>query len=330
MKIPAGINASFPPSREGPPPATVPVHTGGLYPRDYRQRLLDDDGPFSGVSEFDSTTVHYRGDSPIIGTAMHYHHAIRADIKDKMVLSDEARFYEEDPETHRFLGRVMHCLTPNQSRYELDLNRPPDTTLYTEPKLAWGQQVWGEPLNQFEREFSLEKWYEFHTMMDCAVEDAITHHGYAVVLDFHSYNHQRKGPTNWRTDDKPVINLGTRHLDLDDFGRKLKDDFCADIQQHTVLGEEAMIQENGVFYGGYLNRRLSHLFGKRAITLSVEYKKVYMDEASGVVDETILQDLVNQMDESIVAMAERLGVDTMAKQSVPVETPYTARPTQAS
>lgn len=324
MKVPDNIGAGFGPSRQGPPRAEVPVQTGGLYPRDYRRRLRSDPSPFTEVTEFDAATVTYDGPSPLIGTALHYHHAIRDDLRPKLGLDDARRYYEEDPETHRFLGSLLHTLTPNQSRYEFDLNRPPDTTVYNTPELAWGQEVWSTPLDQFEREFSLEKWYEFHTLMDCAVEDAIERFGYAVVFDFHSYNYQRKGPTDWRTDDKPVINLGTRHLALDDFGRGLVDGFFADLAQHTVLGEAAMVQENGVFYGGYLNRRLSHLFGPRVITLSVEYKKVYMDEQTGTVHRAILDDLVGQMDDTIRALAHRLDVPVAEDNRAPVPTPYTA------
>ncbi len=317
----AQIGAGFAPSRNAPPRSEVPVRTQGLYPRDFRRRLREGAKPFQEVSEFDSCTVTYAGPTPFIGTAVHYHHAIRQDIQGKLKIDDDARFYEEDPWTHRFLGRLMHCITPNQSRYEFDLNRPPDTTIYTKPSLAWGAQVWDEPLSQYEREFCLEKWYEFHTMMDCAVEDAIDRFGFAVVFDFHSYNYQRKGPTDWRTDDKPVINLGTRHLDLDARGRGVVDALMAEMQGHTVGGESCLVQENGVFYGGYLNRRLSHLFGPRVITLSVEYKKVYMDEQTGKLYEDILDELVDAMDASIERLAADVEAPVRDTRVVPVPDP---------
>lgn len=316
--------AGAPPSRDGPPQSVPAVSTGGLFPRDYRRRLRDKEGPFCARSEFGATTVHYRADSPILGTALHYHHDVREDIAGKLALDDAGRYYEEDPETHRFLGLVPHCITPNMSRYEVDLNRPPDTAFYAKPSLAWGQEVWSEPLQQFEKEFTLERWYEAHTMMDCAVEHAIETHGYCIVFDFHSYNYQRKGETDWRSDGKPVINIGTRHLDLDAKGKLLVDGFVADVKQHTVLGEDCLVEENGVFYGGYLNRRLSHLFGPRAITLSVEYKKVYMDERTGRIHQKVLDDLVQQMDDSIRRLAESLEAPVLDRSDVPVESPYLA------
>ncbi len=314
--VPSKISGAMPPSRNAPPPSRVPVSTGGLYPRDYR-RSLREGRAFRNISEFDSTTVIYDEASPFIGTAVHYASGIRDDLQPKLKIAHPEMYYEEDPETEKFLGLIPHTLTPNQSRFEFDLNRPPDTTIYTKPSLAWGLDVWKDPLNQYEKEFSLEKWYKFHTMMDCAVEDAIERFGYAVVFDFHAYNYQRTGPVDWRTDGKPAINLGTRHLVLDDEGRNHVDWFLREMKGHTVEGDETLVEENGVFYGGYLNRRLAHLYGKKVLTLSVEYKKVYMDERSGTVHQPILDDLVGQMEETIRGFADRLGAPVRAKAELP-------------
>lgn len=316
-KLPDNIGGGFPPSRVPPPPSRVPVSTGGLFPRDYRRLLREGRHGFHDVSEFNSTTVVCDAATPIIGTALHYHGGIRPDLKPKLEVTRQAKYYEEDPETEKFLGRLLHTLTPNQSRFEFDLNRPPNTTVYTEPGLAWGIKTWKEPLSQYETEFSLEKWYEFNTFLDCAVEDAVSRFGYAIVLDFHSYNYQRDGDTDWRTDGKPVINLGTRHLQLDDWGRKVVDEFLADLKKTTILGEPCLVEENGVFYGGYVNRRLAHLFGSKVITLSVEYKKVYMNENTGELYPDVLADLVDQMDQCIENMADRLNAPVRDRREYP-------------
>ena len=89
------------------------------------------------------------------------------------------------------------------------------------------------------------------------------------------------------------------------------------IRHHTVLGEDALVQENGVFYGGYLNRRLSHLYGPRVITLSVEYKKVYMDERTGEIYEDVVRDLADQMDETIRELAEELAAPIRPASAAP-------------
>ena len=287
-----------------------------LSPAAYRDELAND-RPIHGVSPFGSTTVHRAAPTPIIGTAMHHSHHIRDDIRPKLEIPADERYYEEDPETHRFIGSLLHTLLPNQSRYELDLNRSPDVTIYSRPDLAWGKKVYAEELTQAQTEATLEKWYEFHTLIDAAVEDAIRRFGYAIVFDIHSYNYQRDGPTDWRTDGKPVINLGTRYLQLDEPLAATKDWFMRELEGHTLLGEEILTQENAVFFGGYLNRRLSRIYGSRCMTLSVEYKKVFMNEREGKVLERELMDLVDQMDASIQRLGERLDAPVRDKPDVP-------------
>lgn len=289
----------------------------GLDAPAYR-RALADGAPLVATSQFGGATVHLEEPSALLGTALHHSHHIRADLVPKLAISDEDRLYEEDPETQRFTGSLTSSIVPNQSRYELDLNRSPDVTIYARPELAWGKRVWAEPLTQQETELTLEKWYEYHSLVDAAVEDAIERFGRAIVLDIHSYNFQREAYVDWRTDGKPCINLGTKHLQLDDEGQALKDWFFKELEGHTLLGEEMLVQENAVFNGGYLNRRLSRRFGPRCITLSVEYKKVFMDERTGAVDEKALGDLVDQFDASVRALGERIGAPVRATPVVPL------------
>ncbi len=301
----------------------------GLAPWDYRTRLADSPSPFTATSAKGSTTLEFIEPSPILGIALHHSHRVRPELAERMVISPVDRWREEDPETHRFIRSTTHRLTPNQSRYEVDMNRPPDTAVYLSPEMAWGNQIWREKPTPDQLERTQEKWYEHHTLIDAAVQDAIERFGQAIVLDIHSYNYQRDGPTAWRTDGQPCINLGTEHLDLDEQGRELVDWFLAGLEGHTLLGEEMLVQENAVFQGGYLNRRLSRTYGPRCITLSVEYKKVYMDELTGQVLEAETEDLARQFDETLGALAERLGGPLLDKPRLP-ETVGSQGPLRAS
>ncbi len=277
-----------------------------IAPWEYRAHLEHDEGPLTARSSKDAGSIDLEEPSPIIGVALHHSQRVRKHLEDRMAISAKDRRYEEDPETHRFLRCTTHRLTPNQSRYEMDMNRPPHTAVYMSPEMAWGNKLWKAPPEPATIEQTLERWYEFHTLVDIAVQDAIERFGRAVVLDLHSYNYQRDGATDWRTDGKPVINLGTRHLELDEEGQELKDWFLDRLETTTVDGEECLVEENSVFYGGYLNRRLSRTYGADCITLSVEYKKVYMDENTGRVHNEILLDLLNQFDDVVQELGTRL------------------------
>lgn len=286
-------------------------------PNVYREHLRDDAGPLTARSPHDAGTIGLHEPSPIIGVALHHSHRVRDEIQKRMAISATDRLYEEDPETHRFLRLTTHRLTPNQSRYEVDLNRPPHTAIYLSPEMAWGNKLWVERPTDALIERTLERWYEFHTIVDAAVEHAIDTFGRAVVLDLHSYNYQRDGDTDWRTDNKPVINLGTRHLVLDKEGEEIKDWFLDQLKQTTLLGEQCLVEENSVFYGGYLNRRLSRTYGSDCLTLSVEYKKVFMDEHTGDVRNEALLDLLKQFDENIRGLGAKLGAPVLDAPHTP-------------
>lgn len=282
----------------------------------YRARLAAGN-PFRAASPTNATTVEYDEASPLIGCALHHSHHMRPELGPHLVIAPGDRYYDEDPETHRFLSVLTHRILPNQSRYEVDLNRSPDVAVYARPELAWGIQVYDGELDRDTRERSLEKWCEYHAAVDAAVEDAIDRFGRAYVLDIHSYNYQREGPVDWRTDGKPVINLGTAYLDLDDEGRSVKDWLLGELQGHTLLGEQILVEENTAFKGGYLNRRLARQYGPRCITLSVEYKKVFMDEREARILEHALADLVGQFNTTIRALAERLDAPVLDEPRVP-------------
>jgi N-formylglutamate amidohydrolase len=290
---------------------------GALTVSNYRARLWDRDDAFETLSRFASARIAYEAPSPFIGTALHAIHRLRPEVRDLVVASESERRLEEDPETHRFLGLFTHTIVSNQSRFEVDMNRTPDQAVYERPDMAWGIKVLDSPLPRSVRQGCLDKWYEFQSLVDAAVEDAIQRFGRAFVFDIHSYNYQRDGPTDWRADGKPVINLGTRHLRLDERGRGEVEWLLDRLKEHTVEGERLSVEENGVFGGGYLNQRLSRQFGPKCITLSIEYKKVYMDERADTVQQEVLEGLVEQFHETIRGFARRIDAPLRARPAVP-------------
>lgn len=286
-------------------------------PRTYGHHLDDDAGPLTATSSGGAVTVDLIEPSAIIGVAPHHSHRVRPDVLERMVISEPDRLHEEDPYTERFISSTTHRLSPNQSRYEVDVNRPPHLAVYQGPEMAWGAEIWetDPPRELLER--SLERWYEFHAVLDRAIRHAIDTYGRAVILDMHSFNYQREGDVDWRTDGKPVVNLGTQHLQLDDEGRRLKEWFFGQLEDVTVLGEEALVEENSVFTGGYLNRRLSRTYGEDCLTLSVEFKKVFMDERTGHRHEKVFDDLADQFDHLVRELGDKLGAPVLDEPKTP-------------
>ncbi len=283
----------------------------GLTPWAYDEHLAHDGGQLQARTDRDAATIDLHEPSPIIGVAAHHSHRVRKPVLERMAISEADRLYEEDPYTERFLAATTHRITPNQSRYEVDINRPPHEAVYMGPEMAWGSTIWETELSPALVEASLERWYEFHAVLDQAVQHAIAHHGRAIVLDVHSYNYQREGPTDWRADGKPVVNLGTKYLELDDDASEIKQWMLDRLEDVTVLGEPALVEENSVFSGGYLNRRLSRTYGSDCLTLSIEFKKVFMDEATGEAHTKVLEDLLDQFHSIVHELGAKIGAPTL-------------------
>lgn len=72
-------------------------------------------------------------DGRVVFTAVHAGHDLRPEVRDLMILDEATRSREEDPHTERLGARLESGLVMHRSRFETDLNRPRDTSVYREP-----------------------------------------------------------------------------------------------------------------------------------------------------------------------------------------------------
>src|SRR5680860_1001536 len=70
-------------------------------------------------------TVH-RGDSPILGTAIHNGHEVQRSVEKNIALNEEERLREEDPFTEFIIRDVPNRIIFHRSRFAVDLNRARD------------------------------------------------------------------------------------------------------------------------------------------------------------------------------------------------------------
>lgn len=73
--------------------------------------------------------------SRVVCTAIHNGHRLRPALRENCALSEAERLREEDPFTADLIANMPITVIGNDSRYEYDLNRPPETCVYEE---AWG------------------------------------------------------------------------------------------------------------------------------------------------------------------------------------------------
>ena len=142
-------------------------------------------------------------------------------------------------------------------------------------------------------EKSRELHDRFYGEMRAMIDRLLDRHGRIVVLDLHSYNHMRDGPDAAAAPakDNPDIDIGATTLDKSVFGELLAA-FNDSLSQTPVRGRRLRVGEN-IRYpdGGNFPEWLHEIYPHDACVITIEYKKIFMDEWSGTMDIGAAQDL---------------------------------------
>ncbi|MGM0462141.1 MAG: flavohemoglobin expression-modulating QEGLA motif protein [Fibrobacterota bacterium] len=217
---------------------------------------------------------------PFIGTAVHTGSNLRESLQKKTALSEYDRWHEEDPYTGDFIDVLPITIKAMDSRYEYDLNRPPDSAIYDE---AWGTQVWKKPLTLREREISLKKHEQYYTVLKALLHRLEDEFKRVLVFDIHSYNYRR-----W---DRPVplFNIGTEQVDTAVF-QPVIDTWVTRLSRCSIANESG-VKCNDVFFGRGYNLRFVKTHFPRSLVLATEIKKVYCDERTGESYPQVIQEL---------------------------------------
>jgi N-formylglutamate deformylase len=223
-----------------------------------------------------------KGADPIIACALHDGHEVRNEVAKLFHISDADRRREEDPGTGNWTRIASTRLIARRSRFEVDLNRPRQKSVYIKSEDSWDIRVWEKDLPQALIDKSLAIYDEFYARCRKIFSELINRYGTIIVLDLHSYNHRRDGPDNPPADsmDNPEVNIGTGSLDRAYFS-PLVDRFMVELAQYDFLGRTLDVRENIRFFGGHFSQWVHAAFPHQACVLAVEFKKFFMDEWSG-------------------------------------------------
>jgi hypothetical protein len=262
-------------------------------------RLRDDDPPVYAA---------VYGEGPLVAAAIHDGHFVRSEVEALLALDGATRLREEDPFTGLLASVAPTRLIGLRSRFEIDLNRPRDKAVYLTPEDSWGLDVWKSPPPRDLVERSLAEYDSFYAAARELLESLVARYDGFVVLDLHSYNHRRAGPKSPAADGaaNPEINIGSGSVDRVRWGR-LIDLFMEGLQSSlTTAGSRLDIRENVKFLGGHFSAWINQTFAAKGVAIAVEFKKIFMDEWSGVCDYPALEDLRRALDIGAVAALRQL------------------------
>ncbi len=231
--------------------------------------------------------------APIVASAIHHGHHIDPSLLPYLALTEEERLREEDPYTAIFTEVTPARIIVELSRFQVDMNRPRAHAVYRTPEDAWGLHLYKRALPEEMIERALGYYDRFYRETHAYLKGIVEAYGACVVLDIHSYNHRRAGPTAAPADPEtnPDVNVGTGTLR--DYTRwaSLIGGFIQTLRAYPWQGGHLDVRENVKFYGGHFAQWLHERFEGRVCVLSVEFKKIFMDEWSGIPDMSTIEEL---------------------------------------
>jgi len=242
-----------------------------------------------------------------LATALHSGHYIRTEIAQIMALDEAIRLREEDPYTDEIAEVVGNRIIPLRSRFEVDLNRPREKSIYLSPEDAWGLDVWQQPPSKNMIEQSLKEYDKFYLEAFQQLKQLEKLYGHFVVFDLHSYNHYREGPKSPAADpdNNPDVNIGTGTMNRKKWA-PLVERFITDLSAYNYKGRHLDVRENIKFLGRQFATWVHTNFPETGCVLSIEFKKIFMDEWTGALNTYNLLGLYYALKSTLPGIAEGL------------------------
>jgi N-formylglutamate deformylase len=229
-------------------------------------------------------TQHFtfiQGKSPLVTCAIHDGHAVREELHNLFALSEYGRLREEDPYTSSWTTHSDNRILVHHSRFEVDINRPREKAVYQQPEDAWGLEVWRQQLPPKVIQRSLQVYDDFYASAKLYFDELFSVHESIVVYDIHSYNHQREGVGKLAdTSSNPDINLGTANMNRE-LWEPVVETLAECFKTFDFNGRRLGVGENIKFKGGYFGKWLFEQYADKICPISIEFKKIFMDEHTG-------------------------------------------------
>jgi N-formylglutamate deformylase len=246
------------------------------------------------------------GNGPVVAVALHAGHALREGLREHLALTEEERLREEDPHTARMAPAGIISIEVLRSRFEVDLNRPRFRAVYQGPQDAWGLDVYRSELPDDLDRVSRTVYDAFYAQAFAVLSHVAEMYGRFVVLDLHSYNHRRDGACALAapSTENPEVNLGTGRLD--------RTRWAPVVEGFSAVMRDAGFdcRENVKFRGGHFAHWVAETFPETGAALAIEFKKTYMDEWTGLVDEAAVARIRGALEAAVPVISAAL-----AKQS---------------
>ena len=144
--------------------------------------------------------------------------------------------------------------------------------------------------------------------MEKEINYHLKHNKIIVVYDLHSYNYKRDGASKPPEPDEqnPEINLGTGTLNRERWA-PVVDRFIEETKKYSFMGRTLDIRENIKFRGGYFPRWIHEKFPSTVCSLSIEFRKFFMDEWTGEPITDVIEEIKKLLELTTYGVLEEIN-----------------------
>jgi len=227
------------------------------------------------------TIFQIDNDSPLIFTAIHSGHALTKLAQGNMNLLDNLRLVEEDPYTDLFAKLHDNFVITPYSRFEIDLNRRRTTALYRTADDCWGLDSRKDIPSEAQENLAFQIYDEFYADMKLHLDKLLKKYPKFIILDLHSYNHNRAGDGRPFDDPQknPEIIIGTSNMS--EKWHPMIKDFHKHLLDFDFEGRPLDVRINVKYPGGNFPRWIHNTYPEQGISIAMEVKKIFMNEWTG-------------------------------------------------
>ncbi|MBN1326674.1 MAG: N-formylglutamate amidohydrolase [Candidatus Cloacimonetes bacterium] len=257
----------------------------------------------------------FQNDAPIVCTAIHNGHQLSPDVSANLNIGEAEQYREEDPFTSYFTRICSNRIIARFSRFEVDLNRSRDKAVYLKPEDAWDLKIRKTEPSPIQMENSLKKYDLFYEKTSEMIGKMLQKYDKIFVYDIHSYNHRRSGPHGEPADPQknPEIILGTSNMP--EIFHPIVEQVRDKLLEFNYLNRKLDVRINVKFPGGYFARWLHETFPGKICVVSIEFKKIFMDEWSGELYQDKIELLRQALDSTLPVIRKTFGNQAMPGSS---------------
>jgi hypothetical protein len=245
-----------------------------------------------GASDSDGIwKIRIREYVPLVCVALHDGSSFPPELEKSCLLTSEDRIFEEDPHTAELVSSQPIVVSALDSRYYYDLNRSPENCAQV---TAFNRQIWKKDVHLL-ASLAKQRHERFYVLVNELVGKLVELFGSCLIIDVHSHNFSRIDR------ETPLFNLGTAELKREDellFVQQWKQEL-ANIR---LPGVKLPVAENDVFLGqGYFLWWAQQEFHRTCLTIPVDMKKIYCDEATGEIYPLQFKRLAQELNKAILS-----------------------------